>query len=76
MDRRQAVSGLAAACLAAPLAGTARAQNAVADFYRGKQITLLVGYGPGGGYDITARLVARYLGKYIPGHPDIVVQNM
>ena len=76
MDRRQAVSGLAAACLAAPFAGTARAQAAVADFYRGKQITLLVGYAPGGGYDITARLVARYIGKYIPGHPDIVVQNM
>ncbi|HEY5066228.1 MAG TPA: tripartite tricarboxylate transporter substrate-binding protein [Xanthobacteraceae bacterium] len=76
MDRRQAVSGLAAACLAAPFAGTASAQAAVADFYRGKQITLLVGYAPGGGYDITARLVARYIGKYIPGHPDIVVQNM
>ena len=70
------MSGLAAACLAVPFAGTARAQNAVADFYRGKQIKLLVGYGPGGGYDITARLVARHLGKFIPGHPDIVVQNM
>jgi tripartite-type tricarboxylate transporter receptor subunit TctC len=76
MDRRQAVSGLAAAWLAAPLSGTARAEDAVADFYRGKQITLFVGYAPGGGYDITARLVARHLGKYIPGHPDIVVQNM
>jgi len=76
MDRRQAVGGLAAACLAAPFATTARAEGAVAEFYRGKQITLLVGYGPGGGYDITARLVARYIGKYIPGHPDIVVQNM
>ena len=56
-------------------AGAAHAQN-VADFYRGKEVTLLVGYGPGGGYDITARLVARYLGKYIPGHPAVVVQNM
>lgn len=76
MDRRQAVGGLAAAWLAAPLRGAARAEDAVAAFYRGKQITLLVGYAPGGGYDITARLVARYLGKYIPGHPDVVVQNM
>jgi tripartite-type tricarboxylate transporter receptor subunit TctC len=52
------------------------AQSAVEDFYRGKQLTLIVGYGPGGGYDITARLVARYLGRYIPGNPNVVVQNM
>ena len=52
------------------------AQNTVEDFYRGKQINLIVGYGPGGGYDITARLVARYLGRYIPGNPTVVVQNM
>jgi tripartite-type tricarboxylate transporter receptor subunit TctC len=58
------------------LTGSTRAQNAVADFYVGKQVTLIVGYGPGGGYDITARLVARYLGKYIPGNPNVVVQNM
>jgi tripartite-type tricarboxylate transporter receptor subunit TctC len=74
MDRRRAVTAIAGALLS-PLA-VARAQSAVADFYRGKQITLIVGYGPGGGYDITARLVARHLGKYIPGNPDVVVQNM
>ncbi len=56
--------------------GTVFAQNTVEDFYRGKQINLIVGYGPGGGYDITARLVARYLGQYIPGNPSVVVQNM
>jgi tripartite-type tricarboxylate transporter receptor subunit TctC len=75
MNRRWAAVGLAAAVLAAAVPGGAPAQS-VADFYRGKDITLLVGYGPGGGYDITARLVARYLGKYIPGHPGVVVQNM
>jgi tripartite-type tricarboxylate transporter receptor subunit TctC len=74
MDRRRAATAIAGALLM-PV-GVARAQSAVADFYRGKQITLIVGYGPGGGYDITARLVARYLGKYIPGNPDVVVQNM
>jgi tripartite-type tricarboxylate transporter receptor subunit TctC len=58
------------------LAGPAFAQNAVEDFYKGKQINLVVGYGPGGGYDITARLVAHYLGKFIPGNPNVVVQNM
>ena len=40
------------------------------------QLNLVVGYGPGGGYDITARLVARHLGKFIPGNPSVVVQNM
>ncbi|HEY6255203.1 MAG TPA: tripartite tricarboxylate transporter substrate-binding protein [Xanthobacteraceae bacterium] len=54
----------------------AHAQTSVEEFYRGRQINLIVGYGPGGGYDITARLVARHLGGYIPGHPAIVVQNM
>ena len=50
--------------------------DAVAEFYKGKQINLLVGYGPGGGYDIYARLLARHLGKFIPGNPSLVVQNM
>jgi len=50
--------------------------DALADFYRGKQVSLVVGYGTGGGYDVYARLIARYLGKYIPGNPGIVVQNM
>lgn len=55
---------------------TAAQANGLADFYKGKQITLIVGYGAGGGYDLYARVLARYLGKYIPGHPDVVVQNM
>src|SRR5580704_13594249 len=45
-------------------------------FYRGKILTLFVGYGPGGGYDLTARVLARHLGRYIPGHPAIIVQDM
>jgi tripartite-type tricarboxylate transporter receptor subunit TctC len=55
--------------------GTARAQS-VEEFYRGKNINLLVGFSPGGGYDIYARLLARHIGKHIPGQPTIVVQNM
>jgi tripartite-type tricarboxylate transporter receptor subunit TctC len=54
----------------------AHAQTSVEDFYKIRQINLIVGYGPGGCYDITARLLARHLGDYIPGHPAIVVQNM
>ena len=58
------------------LAHPALAQTSVEDFYRGKQLNLIVGYGSGGGYDIVARLVARHLSRYIPGNPSIVVQNM
>jgi tripartite-type tricarboxylate transporter receptor subunit TctC len=58
------------------LVGLAHAQTSVEEFYRGRQINLIVGYGPGGGYDITARLVARHLGRFVPGNPSIVVQNM
>jgi tripartite-type tricarboxylate transporter receptor subunit TctC len=49
---------------------------AVEGFYAGKQITLVVGTGPGGGYDAYARLVAQYMRRHIPGQPGIVVQNM
>jgi tripartite-type tricarboxylate transporter receptor subunit TctC len=48
----------------------------VADFYQGKRISLYVGSDAGGGYDNYARLVARHLGRFIPGHPDFLVQNM
>jgi tripartite-type tricarboxylate transporter receptor subunit TctC len=50
--------------------------DAVADFYRGKDITILVGYGAGGGYDTTARLFAQHFGKHVPGKPAVIVQNM
>ena len=46
------------------------------DFYAGKQLTFIVGAGPGGGYDLQARVVSRHLPRHIPGHPAIIVQNM
>jgi tripartite-type tricarboxylate transporter receptor subunit TctC len=46
------------------------------DFYKGKTITIVVGFGPGGGYDLTARLLARHMGRFIPGSPNMVVTNM
>jgi tripartite-type tricarboxylate transporter receptor subunit TctC len=49
---------------------------AFAQYYAGKTITIVVGYKPGGGYDRTARMLARYLPKHIPGSPHIIVQNM
>jgi tripartite-type tricarboxylate transporter receptor subunit TctC len=48
----------------------------VADFYKGKRVNLIVSYGPGGGYDVYARVLARHIGRHIPGNPSIVVQNM
>jgi len=53
----------------------ARAES-VADFYRGKTVNVLIGVGVGGEYDIQARLVARHIGKHIPGNPTVVPQNM
>jgi tripartite-type tricarboxylate transporter receptor subunit TctC len=46
------------------------------DFYRGKQVTIVVGFSAGGGYDLTARLYARHFGRYIPGNPTVIVSNM
>src|SRR5918995_3209801 len=45
-------------------------------FFKGKQIRIIVGLSTGGGYDRAARLVARHIGKHIPGNPDMLVQNM
>ncbi len=50
-------------------------EQAVADFYRGKTLTILVGYSAGGGYDEYARFLARQLGRFIPGNPNVIVQN-
>src|SRR5262245_7133657 len=61
--------------LVALVASDARADD-VADFYRGKLIKVVVGFASGGGYDVYARLLARHFGKYIPGNPGLVVQNM
>jgi tripartite-type tricarboxylate transporter receptor subunit TctC len=66
--------GLIAAAILA-LMSTAQAQDEVAAFYKDKQIKLMVGAGAGSGYDIGARVLVRYLGKYIPGNPTFIVQN-
>jgi tripartite-type tricarboxylate transporter receptor subunit TctC len=46
------------------------------DFYRGKVVNLDIGYSPGGGYDLYARVLAKYLGKHLPGNPTIVPSNL
>jgi hypothetical protein len=69
---------LGAAAFAALLlaAGSARAQQSVADFYKGKSIDLYIGFTQGGGYDLYARLVARHMTKHIAGNPNIVPRQM
>jgi tripartite-type tricarboxylate transporter receptor subunit TctC len=65
----------ALAVLISTSSGAVRADS-VADFYHGKNLSLLIGYTAGGGYDLYGRLVARHLQKHIPGNPTIVPQNM
>jgi tripartite-type tricarboxylate transporter receptor subunit TctC len=65
------VTALAGLALAAP----AHAQGA-ADFYRGKTINLVAGFNPGGGADTYARIIARHIGRHIPGNPTVIVRNM
>ena len=57
-----------------PLSDTALAQTA--PFYQGKTIRIIVGFTAGGLYDQYARILARHMPKYIPGNPNIIVQNM
>jgi tripartite-type tricarboxylate transporter receptor subunit TctC len=52
------------------------AAQSVANFYAGKTVNLSIGFTAGGGYDLYARVVARYMGRYIPGNPSVVPQNM
>ncbi len=70
------VAGSFAVALSLPwVGGLARAQS-VADFYRGRTMSMLIGYTVGGGYDTYARVLARHMGKHIPGNPSITPQNM
>ena len=70
------LSSVARVSVALVVATSAAFADPVADFYRGKQVQIYVGYGAGGGYDAYARLIARHLGRHIPGEPRVVVQNM
>lgn len=71
------LASLAIAALATLLVSqAASAQEEEASFYAGKTISIIVGFGPGGGYDLYARLLSRFLGNHIPGRPNVIVQNM
>lgn len=68
------IVALAAGLVSAPC--QAHAQKEVEDFYRGKTLSLIIGSGPGGGYDFYGRLVARHLANHLPGRPAITASNM
>ena len=65
----------ASACSLA-LGAAPTAADSVADFYKGKTVSLIIGYSAGGGADLWARFIARHLGRHIPGNPNVIVQNM
>jgi tripartite-type tricarboxylate transporter receptor subunit TctC len=58
------------------LPSSAAFAQSLAEFYRGKSIELYIAYSAGGGYDLYARMLARHLGRHIPGNPQIVPKNM
>jgi tripartite-type tricarboxylate transporter receptor subunit TctC len=74
MHRLFAAAGLAGLAVLASL--PAKAADTVATFYKGRTVQVLIGFSAGGGYDIYARTLARYMGKHIPGNPTLVPQNM
>lgn len=77
MFKLSAISALGAAVIAAGALGAAPAKaDAVSDFYKNKTVKILVGYPPAGSYTAYAQLAARHIGKFIPGKPRVIVQNM
>jgi hypothetical protein len=74
LSRRDVVSGASALALSCAALSLKRAR--AADFYRGKTLTMIVGFAPGGGVDTQARTIARHLVRFIPGQPGVIVQNM
>lgn len=75
MQGRLNAAALAAFALSSSVSGSAMAQSP-AEFYRSKGLTIIVGSGPAGGYDVYARLMARHWSRHLPGKPNIIVQLM
>lgn len=73
---RRIIATATAICAVSIFAIPAARADKAADFYKGKTVTILVGFSPGGGSDVFARAFAPYFSKAIPGHPTVIVQNM
>ena len=67
---------LATPLIAALLSAGATPAAAQADALAGKSVQMIIGFGPGGGYDLWGRTLGRHIGKHLPGHPNVVPQNM
>jgi hypothetical protein len=74
--RRFPALGVLALFFLFPSMAFSQQSEALGSYFNGKTITVIVGSAPGGGYDVTARLVARFAGKHLPGSPSFVVQNL
>ena len=70
------VVALIAVALLLSVRAPAAQSSVVENFYRGHSISMIIGFGVGGGYDLYGRLISRFMGKYLPGNPAIVPQNM
>jgi tripartite-type tricarboxylate transporter receptor subunit TctC len=65
-----------AALMAVGIGASAARADAIEDFYKGKTITIITSTGVGGPFDLTARALAKHMGRYIPGSPSMIVRNM
>src|SRR3954454_10679195 len=74
VNRRLSV--VSAALLLATLGVVPSSAQTPAGYYAGKQVKMIIGLGTGGGYDLWARMVARHIGKHLPGNPTVISQNM
>ena len=72
---RFALPTLQAGLLMVAISMPPAAAQSVEEFYRGKNVTIAIGFSVGGGYDLYARLLARHIGKHIPGQPNVIAQN-
>ena len=76
MDTTRVASVLMAGGVAFALSAMPAHAGGLADFYQGKTVKIIVGYGPGSEYTAQSQLVGRHIGDHIPGHPTVIVQNM
>lgn len=76
MASMRASAALCAALVLGYTAPCTAQSDPVADFYKGKTVNMFIGVGVGGEYDLQARLIAKYIGRHIPGRPNVVPQNM
>jgi tripartite-type tricarboxylate transporter receptor subunit TctC len=74
--RSRAVSAATGGLVLLSMSAQTGRADGVEDFYKGKTVNLIIGYSVGGGYDLYGRLLARHIGKHIPGRPNVVPQNM